>query len=371
MIWSHVTGQKKLKKQLKHLLDSKQVPHAQLFTGDSGYGGLPLALSFALQMLQIDSSQKINKPLGEKIQHPDLHFVYPVVKKGSEKIVLANDYGLDWAAFLNDNPYGNYANWFESINVGNKQGLIGVNEMNALHKKIYLKSYSGGNKVCVLWGVEKMNKEASNAFLKLLEEPPEKTFFILVAESSDQLLTTLVSRCQLVTLSPINENELLDTLEEDVPNRQSLVKQAEGDYRKLKLLIENLQNKAVEALLIKVLRTSLRVRGDNGAVVELMAWAGEISVLGREEQKTFLQYSIRFIRDAFLLNYSLGDLVHYRSENGFDINKLGPFVNSENINQLITLFEKSHYHITRNANAKMIFTELSLQLTRLLKKASE
>ena len=181
--------------------------------------------------------------------------------------------------------------------------------MNALHKKIYLKSYSGGNKVCVLWGVEKMNKEASNAFLKLLEEPPEKTFFILVAESSDQLLTTLVSRCQLVTLSPINENELLDTLEEDVPNRQSLVKQAEGDYRKLKLLIENLQNKADEALLIKVLRTSLKVRGDNTAVVELMAWAGEISVLGREEQKTFLLYSIRFIRDAFLLNYSLGDLV--------------------------------------------------------------
>ena len=371
MIWSHVTGQKKIKKQLEHLLASSQVPHAQLFTGASGYGVLPLALSFALQMLKINSSQEINKTLGEKIQHPDLHFLYPVVKKGAEKIVLACDYGLEWTAFLNDNPYGNYANWFESIDVGNKQGLIGVNEINALHKKIYLKSYSGGNKICVLWGVEKMNKEASNAFLKLLEEPPEKTFFILVAESSDQLLTTLVSRCQLVTLSPINENELLDSLEEDVPNRQSLVKQAEGDYRKLKLLIENLQNKAVEALLIKVLRTSLKVRGDNAAVVELMAWAGEISVLGREEQKTFLLYSIRFIRDAFLLNYSLGDLVHYRSGNGFDINKLGPFVNSENINELITLFEKSHYHITRNANAKMIFTELSLQLTRLLKKASE
>jgi DNA polymerase-3 subunit delta' len=216
-----------------------------------------------------------------------------------------------------------------------------------------------------------MNKEASNAFLKLLEEPPKKTFFILVAESSDQLLATLLSRCQLVPLPPIDENELLDTLEEDIPNREGLVKQAEGDYRKLSLLVGNSQNKAVEALLIKVLRTSLRVRGDNTAIVELMSWAGEISVLGREEQKTFLQYGIRFIRDAFLLNYSLGDLVHFKSENGFDINKLGPFVNSENINELITLFEKSNYHITRNANAKMVFTELSLQLTRLLKKASE
>ena len=371
MVWSHVIGQKKIKKQLEHLLASDQVPHAQLFTGESGYGGLPIALSFALQMLQIDSSQKINKPLGERIQHPDLHFVYPVVKKGSEKVVLANDYLLDWAAFLNNNHYGNYANWFESIDVGNKQGLIGVNEINALNKKIYLKSYSGGNKVCVLWGVEKMNKEASNAFLKLLEEPPKNTFFILVAESSDRLLATLISRCQLVPLSPINENELLNTLGEDIPNRQGLVKQAEGDYRRLKLLVENSQNKDVEALLIKVLRTSLRVRGDNTAIVELMSWAGEISVLGREEQKTFLQYSIRFLRDAFLLNYSLNDLVHFRSENGFDINKLGPFVNSENINELIALFEKSHYHITRNASAKMIFTELSLQLTRLLKKASE
>ena len=371
MIWSHVTGQKKTKKKLEHLLASGQVPHAQLFTGASGYGGLPLALSFALQMLQKDSSQKINKPLGEKIQHPDLHFLYPVVKKGAEKIVLASDYGLEWAAFLNDNPYGNYANWFDSIDVGNKQGLIGVNEINALHKKIYLKSYSGGNKVCVLWGVEKMNKEASNAFLKLLEEPPKNTFFILVAESSDQLLATLISRCQLVPLAPIDENELLDTLGEDIPNRKDLVKQTEGDYRKLKLLVENSQKKDVEALLIKVLRTSLRVRGDNTAIVELMSWAGEISVLGREEQKTFLQYGIRFLRDAFLLNYSLNDLVHFRSENGFDINKLGPFVNSENINELIALFEKSHYHITRNASAKMIFTELSLQLTRLLKKASE
>jgi len=371
MIWSHVIGQKKIKKHLEHLLDSKQVPHAQLFTGTSGYGSLPLALSFSLQMLQIDSSQKINKPLGEKIQHPDLHFVYPVVKKGGEKIVLSNDYSLDWAAFLNNNPYGNYANWFESIDVGNKQGLIGVNEINALHKKMSLKSYSGGNKVCVLWGVEKMNKEASNAFLKLLEEPPKKTFFVLVAESNDRLLATLVSRCQLVPLPPISENELLDTLKEDVLNRKSLVKQAEGDYRKLKLLIENLENKEAETLLIKVLRTSLRVRGDNAAVVELMSWASEMSVLGREEQKTFLQYGIRFIRDAFLLNYSLSNLVHYKSENGFNINKLGPFVNSENINELIALFEKSHYHITRNANAKMIFTELGLQLTRLLKTVSE
>lgn len=371
MIWTHVTGQKKLKKQLELLLDSKQIPHAQLFTGASGYGGLPLALSFALQILQIDSSQKFNKPLGEKTQHPDLHFVYPVVKKGNEKIVLASDYSLDWAAFLNDNPYGNYANWFESIGVGNKQGLIGVNEISALHKKMSLKSYSGGNKVCVLWGVEKMNKEASNAFLKLLEEPPKKTFFILVAESSDQLLATLISRCQLVPLSPIDKNELLGALEENIPNRQELVSQAEGDYRKLKLLLENFQNKDVEALLIKVLRASLRVRSDNAAVVELMSWASEISILGREEQKTFLQYGIRFIRDAFLLNYSLSNLVHYKSENGFDINKLGPFINSENIDDLIALFEKSHYHITRNANAKMIFTELSLQLTRLLKKVSE
>jgi DNA polymerase-3 subunit delta' len=174
-----------------------------------------------------------------------------------------------------------------------------------------------------------------------------------------------------VPLAPIDENELLDTLGEDIPNRKDLVKQTEGDYRKLKLLVENSQKKDVEALLIKVLRTSLRVRGDNTAIVELMSWAGEISVLGREEQKTFLQYGIRFLRDAFLLNYSLNDLVHFRSENGFDINKLGPFVNSENINELIALFEKSHYHITRNASAKMIFTELSLQLTRLLKKASE
>ena len=370
MLWTHVTGQKQLKKKLEYILDSSQVPHAQLFTGNSGYGGLPLGLEFALRLLQGKSKPEVHKTLGKKVQHPDLHFVYPVVKRGIEKVVLASDYASEWTEFLDMNPYGNYADWFDAIDVGNKQGLIRINEMESLHQKMLLKSYSGGNKVCVFWGVEKMNKEASNAFLKLLEEPPEKTFFILVAESSDQLLPTLISRCQIVSLSPINNEALRETLAEDLPNKKQLISQAAGDLRHLKLLLEDTQNKEHEAMLIKWLRTSLRVKGDKEAVIELMAWSSEVSMLGREDQKSFLKYAIQFIRDAFLINYSLNNLVHYKSQNGFDIGKLAPYLNNENICDLIALLEKSHYYILRNASAKMVFSELGIQLTRLLNKTS-
>ncbi len=370
MVWTGVIGQQGIKKQLEQLLTSGQVPHAQLFTGLPGYGGLALSIEFGLTLLGEISDSITKKPLGEKIQLPDFHFVFPVVKRGNEKVVFSSDYSLEWSAFLNESPYGNYNDWFESINVGNKQGIIGVNEIEKLHRKMHLKSYSGGNKVCVIWGVEKMNKEASNAFLKLLEEPPQKTYFVLVAEDSEMLLPTLLSRCQQISIPPIEDNELGSTLSHEIEDKDKLVSQAEGDFRRLQGLLQNSNNKEHEALLIKGLRTAFKAKGNKGVVIDLMQWSGELGLLGREDQKAFLNFGIQFFRDAFLLNYSLTSLVHFRSENNFDMNKLAPFVNSENIQDLISLFDTSHYHILRNANAKMIFAELGLQLTRLLNKST-
>lgn len=311
-----------------------------------------------------------NKPLGEKIQLPDIHFVYPIVKRGNEKVVYASDYSTEWSVFLNENPYGSYNDWFESINVGNKQGIIGVSEVEKLHQKMHLKSFAGGNKVCILWGVEKMNKEASNAFLKLLEEPPQKTYFILVAEESEMLLPTLISRCQHISIPPIESDDLKSTIASEIKDKEKLTSQAEGDLNRLLGLLQKTNNKEHEALLIQGLRTAFKAKGNKGVVIDLMQWSGELGILGREDQKAFLSYGIQFFRDAFLLNYSLTNLVHYRSENNFDLKKLAPFVNSENIQDLISLFETSHYHVLRNANAKMVFAELGLQLTRLLNKSS-
>jgi DNA polymerase-3 subunit delta' len=364
---SKVIGQRLLKKQLDFAFSSDQVPHAQLFTGLSGYGTLPLAIDFGLQLLGT-TKHTDDKSFSSKIQHPDFHFVYPIVKRGSEKVVFAQDYVQEWNAFLESYPYGNYTDWFDFIDVGNKQGLISVSEIEKLHQKMYLKAFGGGNKVCIMWGVEKMNVSAANSFLKLLEEPPSNTYFILIAEDGELLLPTLRSRCQQISLGPISATDLIEEIPSDISNKTELIAQSSGDYRRLSHLLNNTQKKNHEALLIKGLRTAFKAKGNKAVVIDLMDWSTQVSTLGREGQKDFLEYGIQFFRDAFLLNYSLSHLVHFHSENNFDLNKLAPFVHSENIQELIGLFESSYYHILRNASAKMIFSNLGIQLTRIINK---
>jgi DNA polymerase-3 subunit delta' len=184
------------------------------------------------------------------------------------------------------------------------------------------------------------------------------------------LLPTLISRCQHTNIPPIESDDLKSTIASEIKDKEKLTSQAEGDLNRLLGLLQKTNNKEHEALLIQGLRTAFKAKGNKGVVIDLMQWSGELGILGREDQKAFLSYGIQFFRDALLLNYSLTNLVHYRSENNFDLKKLAPFVNSKNIQNLISLFETSHYHILRNANAKMVFAELGLQLTRLLNKSS-
>jgi DNA polymerase III subunit delta' len=366
MVWKHLIGQEQTKKHLQYLLDSNQVPHAQLVTSISGYGNLLLALEFSLKVLEVKETDQTGKTLSQSCQHPNLHFIYPVVKKGSEKEVYSSDYASDWFDMLDEQPYSNYTDWFDRIDVGNKQGIIGVSEIEKIHQSLYLKAFGGGNKVCVLWGLEKMNAAAANAFLKLLEEPPENTYFTLLCESTENVLPTVLSRCQQLTLGPIEETNLAQHIPESVPNKIQILKQAGGDFRKLQLLISEGQDKEYESLLVQGLRSAFKARGNKGVVVDLMQWSNELAVLGREKQKAFLEYGIQFFRDAFLKNYKLSDLIHFKSETGFDLEKLAPFVHSENILELISLFEKQHYYVQRNANVKMLFADMSLQLTRLI-----
>ena len=366
MIWSHVIGQERLKKQLEYLVSSGQVPHAQLFTGISGYGALPLAIEFALGLLKSDRIDNKDLSLGKKSQHPDLHFVYPVVKKGNEKVVFAQDYTSEWSEFLDTQPYANFTSWFDAIQVGNKQGMINVGEVEKLHQKMYLKAFYGKRKVCVLWGLEKMNAQASNAFLKLLEEPPKDTFFLLIAEEAELVLPTLLSRCQQLTLGPIEAEALKDKLPEETQNADQLLTQAEGDYYRLRQMLEQSENSEREMLLVEGLRCAFKAKGNKAIVEELMGWAGKLAALGREEQKAFLTYGIQFFRDAFFLNYPLNLIVHFRSETGFELSKFAPYVHPENIQDLVSLFEKTHYHVIRNGSAKMLFADLALKLTRLI-----
>ena len=366
MIWSKVIGQERLKSELEHLILTNQVPHSQLFTGSSGFGPLPLAIEFSLFLLQAIDSKDILKGLGKKSQHPDLHFVFPVVKKGGEKVVYSHDYADEWYSFLDEQPYGDYTAWFKFIQVKNKQGIISVAEIKNLHQKMYLKSFGGKGKVCILWGVEKMNAQASNAFLKLLEEPPLNTYFILIAENPQLLLPTLVSRCQNINFGPIDSKALLAHLPKTAQNSKRLLTQAEGDYNRLINMIHESQNKEYEGLLIFGLRKAFKAKGNKKVVKDLIDWSLELSELGREEQKAFLSYGIQFFRDAFLLNYSLQEIVQFRSQNNFDLSKLAPYVHSQNIKEIILLFEQTHYYVLRNGSPKMLFSELALKLTGLI-----
>lgn len=366
MVWKHVVGQEHTKKHLEYLISSSQVPHAQLFISPSGFGGLPLAIEFCLGLLETDINPDQQIKLGKSAQHPDLHFVYPVVKRGSEKITTSQDYAREWTAFLDQQPYGNYTDWFDLIDVGNKQGMIGVSEIEKLHHTLYLKTFSGGNKICVLWGLEKMNASASNAFLKLLEEPPQNTYFILLAESIENVLPTVLSRCQEISLGPIEEAALAKEISDTNPSKRQLLIQANGSLRKLYKLMGNEEEKEYETLLLEGLRYAFKAKGNKAVVVDLMKWSGDIAVLGREKQKSFLSFGIQLFRDAFLTNYNTSNLVHYQSGSGFKIEKLAPYVHSSNVIPLINLFEEHNYFIQRNANAKMLFAEMALQLTRLI-----
>lgn len=366
MVWKFTIGQNRVKKHLTYLLENSQVPHAQLFTSVSGYGNLSLSIDFALQLLTGADSSNAEKTLSQSCQHPNLHFIYPVVKRGSEKSVFSSDYINEWYHFLDHSPYGNYSDWYDAIEVGNKQGIIAVSEIEKLHKSLYLKAFNGGNKVCVLWGIEKMNEAASNAFLKLLEEPPEKTYFILLSETTEHILPTVLSRCQHLSIGPIEEEEIDLEVPDSQLNRTVLLKQAEGNYRTLKLLLAEDQNREHEILLVDGLRAAFKAKGNKKVVVDLMNWSNELATLGREKQKSFLRFGIQFFRDAFLKNYQLDELVHFKSETGFELKKLAPYVHSGNIKELVELFETQHYYIQRNSNAKMMFAEMAFQLTRLI-----
>ena len=263
MIWSHLIGQKLLKKQMEYLLFSNQVPHAQLFSGLLGYGALPLAIEFSLGLLGCERNEEEHESLSKLCQNPDLHFVVPVVKKVGEKTAFSDDYSKEWLSFLDENPYGNYSAWFESISVGNKQGIIGIDDVKRAHKKMFLKSYAGQRKACIIWGADKMNSQAANAFLKLLEEPPKGTFFILVVEDTEMVLPTIFSRCQHIPLLPIDDESLKDSIHDKKFDHKEIISRADGDYNRMINLLKEDNNTKYEKLTQENIKEHIIHRHEN------------------------------------------------------------------------------------------------------------
>ncbi|HBT11305.1 MAG TPA: DNA polymerase III subunit delta', partial [Leeuwenhoekiella sp.] len=355
-----------------------RVAHAQLFVGASGSGVLPCALAYAQYLIcnntegeNTGGSAACNLKF-DHLAHPDLHFAYPVAPNDTVKShPVSDNFAKEWRAFIQENPYGSLYDWHRHIGIEKKQGKIGVDEAQDIVKKLSLKSYEGGFKVMIIWMADKMNNAASNKLLKLIEEPPQKTIFLLIAENEDQIIDTIKSRCQVLRFPPLDaealENALITEHNCDPAEAKKLAIKAHGDYNlALHLLDHSSDEEEFETWFVSWVRTAFKARGNKKAIIDLIAWSENIASKGRETQKSFLGYCEDFFRQAMLLNYNAKELVYLQPVTQFELAKFAPFIHGNNINSLIEELQTAAYHIERNGNAKIVLTDLSIKLTRLL-----
>ncbi|QXP66464.1 DNA polymerase III subunit delta' [Polaribacter sp. AHE13PA] len=375
MLFNQIIGQEHIKKHLKVSAENGRIPHAQLFVGKEGSGTLPMAIAYA-QFLLCNFSDNVDvcNLKCDKLQHPDLHFTYPVTSNDNvKKHPVSSLFLEDWRSFIETQPYGSLFNWLQHIGVENKQGIIGVDEAEEVVKKLRLKSYEGGFKVMIIWMAEKMNIAAANKLLKLIEEPPEKTVFILITENEGQIINTIKSRCQALHFPVLSEQDISNALVEkhqvSENNATKIAHQAEGNFNKALQLLQNDSSDLVfEEWFIAWIRTAFKAKGNASVVQQLIEWSDTIAKTGRETQKRFLDYCLQFFRQAMLLNYKSENLVFMESKTGFNLSKFAPFVHSGNILDIEKELNDAMYHIERNGNPKIILLDLSMKLTRFLHK---
>jgi DNA polymerase-3 subunit delta' len=374
MNFTEILGHEHLKNHLIKSTDNGRVSHAQLFVGKEGSGVLPMAIAYAQYILcrnSYDTNACVLKC--SKLVHPDLHFAFPVASNDKIKSKpVSKNFIEEWRHFIATTPYGNLFEWLQSIGIENKQGQIGVDEAEEIVKALKLKSYEGGYKVMIIWMAETMNISASNKLLKLLEEPPEKTVFLLVAENEEQIITTIKSRCQLLHFPLLSEADIAKGLVEregtDLPIAENIAHHADGNFNKaLHLLHNNHSDELFEVWFVTWVRAAFKAKGNAAVIQELIEWSDIISKSGRETQKRYLNYCLQFFRQAVLLNYNVDELVYLEPKSiGFQLEKFAPFIHSKNILEINTELNDAIYHIERNGNAKIILLDLSIKLTRLL-----
>lgn len=381
MKFSDIVGQNHLKNHLVNSVQKGRIPHAQLFIGPEGSGTLSMALAYAQYIIcnnkgsENEGGSAACNLKFDHLQHPDLHFVYPVATNDSIKShPISDDFLSTWIDFLKETPYGSVNDWYEAIGIQKKQGNISVHEAASILKKLILKPFEGGYKVMIIWMAEKMNTEAANKLLKLLEEPTDKTVFILIAEDEKAILQTILSRCQILHFNALNEQEIVQGLIEkescDEVDAYSIAKQAQGNYNKALKLRYNITNEyPFDEWFVTWVRAAFRANKNARVVSDLIKWSDEIAAIGREKQKLFLNHCMELFRQALLLNYSTAELVYMEPKvENFKLKNFAPFVNEHNILEIYQEIEDATYHIERNGNAKMIFTDLSIKLTRLIHK---
>jgi len=375
MNFSQIPGQKAVIDRLRSSVAENRVSHALLFYGPEGSGKFAIALSFARYI----SCEKRTPEDAcgvcpscvkyDKLIHPDLHFVFPVIKKKAGTESVSDTFIAQWRAMVLRSPWFSLSTWTEAMEVANEQALIPVAEASEIIRKLSLKSFESDFKIMIIWLPEKMNAETANKLLKMIEEPPAKTLFILVSEEDDRLLPTITSRCQHIRIPAISSDDLSAHLEKTSglgPVRASEIASiANGNMVRAMELSREDDNTTVHLdRFTRLMRTAY-----TRDIQSLVTWSEETAALGRERQKSFLSYALRMIRENFILNFGgkKNKLVHLtQSEDDFS-QKFHPFINENNINSLNREFNLAFAHVESNGNTKMIFLDLALKTLRLIR----
>lgn len=376
MLFSEVIGHEELKKRLIQSVRESRVSHAQLFLGPEGSGKLPLALAYA-QYINCTNRSETDScgvcPSCRKfmsLTHPDLHFVFPTAtNKGVKQNPESDLFISEWREYLADcQYYADLSDWFNKLDIENKQGVINVRDAVTILRKLSFKAYESEYKIAIIWMADKLNVQCANKLLKLIEEPPEKTLFILIAENQEELLTTIRSRCMLVKVPKITMSEVQDALVQkfvcSTQEAYDAAALADGNW----LLAQHfVKDKEDEKLYANVFQKWMRYCF-KGAVPELIDLvANDIKPLGREKQKEFLEYGLNIFHNSLLFNNNMSDDVLLPADEKNFTKNFAPFINMKNVEQICCLFEESINQIERNGNASIIFTDNSFKITKLLR----
>jgi DNA polymerase-3 subunit delta' len=379
MNFSQIPGQQEIIGKLIRSVREERVSHAQLFTGPDGCGSLALALAYARYVscetrTNHDSCGTCKSCVKyEKMIHPDLHFVFPVIRNKKDSEPVSDSFLPEWREFVKKSPFFTINSWLDSIEVGNAQGLIFSSEAAEIIKKLSLKTFESDFKIMIIWLPEKMHPSAANKLLKLIEEPPDRTLFLLVSDEPDKVLPTILSRCQLVRLPGFTNDEISDYLigkfNADKKKASEIAGVANGNIIKALELYEN-EDSSLENL--ERFKNLMRFAWKRDIIL-ILSWSDNISATGREAQKNFLSYSLRLLRENLMLtlNQLKNRLVFLSGEEASFSGNFHPFINQKNIYNLTDEFNLAFSHIEANGNAKIIFLDLALKVTRLISRTSK
>lgn len=375
MFFKDIIGQEEIKERFRQEIKKGHVPHAQLLCGPEGVGKLPLAIAYARYLCCSNRTEK--DACGtcpscvkfNKLVHPDLHFVFPVIKKkNNSKEVVSDDYIANWRTFVLENTYFGLNHWLDAMNTDNAQALIYAKESDEITRKLNLKSSEGGYKILIMWLPEKMHPVCANKILKLLEEPPAQTVFLLVSEAPEQILPTILSRTQRINIRNIDQQDIEKALIEksglQQTDAENVAHRANGNYiSALEAIHLNEDNRLFFELFVSLMRLAYMRK-----IREMKQWSEQVAAMGREKQKDFLGYCQHMIRENFIYNFRKKDLIYMTPEEAGFSSRFAPFVNERNVIGIMDELTEAQLHIEQNVNAKMVFFDFSLKMIVLLKQ---